>query len=370
MLILFLLFIFSLSPAFSGPFPDSDGKPIVAGKVAAWNALSSISSSLSPPIRVKKFPKITGAFVQFSGGDNDREHGPFSEQQKAAFWERELESMKKAGLDTLIIQFNQYEGVHFSDVTRRILIAADAIGIDVFVGTALNEKSWFSNKHNPFFLSKEAKIISDYTRILVNQFKFHPSFVGVYIPQEDNTLAFPAPIGAFYAVIAKAVKEEKPSLKVMISPYTTLIPGVAKSFPKHVLEYYFKTVLSRAKVDICAWQDGVGGTEKQLERVSHDLGTLSNVCKMYKVQLWANIEVFHRTAAWNKPFSAEPTHIETLLRQLAAEAPYSKKVICFDFNHYFSPNNGVSKAKKLYDAYLTYLESQERLILRNSTFQK
>ncbi|MFZ2957305.1 MAG: DUF4434 domain-containing protein [Candidatus Ozemobacteraceae bacterium] len=292
--------------------------------------------------------RITGGFIQPCESDNER---------SSASWTQFLTPLQAVGVDTVIMQYNQADGTNYSEATEGLLTAADSLGMHIFIGTALNEKGWYTNKLAPWFLAKESVIVADYTTILVNQFKDHPSFVGVYIPYEDNTLSVPGAMGDFYGRIADAVRAAKPELKVMISPYTTPRPGVALSLPKFALQAYFTTMLKHAKVDICAWQDGVGGTRSQIDRVAHDLGAISKACKLLKISLWANLEVFRRTTPLSEDFSAEATDISTLLRQISVEAPYAEKLICFDFNHYLSPDAADPTAGKLYQDYAEYLQT-------------
>jgi len=300
----------------------------------------------------KHRPFITGAFFQLSECYNNGTDYPVQ------YWLTELGAMQNIGMDTAIIQYNLCDGINYSEATERFLTAADQLGMKVFIGTALNESNlWYTvHKVNPVWLAGASKTIAAYTRVLVRQFKGHGSFVGVYIPNEDNTIGLPGPVGKFYGTIVKAVKEEKPELLTLISPFTCLQPGRAKSFPKIYLEKYFKTMLSNAKVDICAWQDGVGGTREQLNKVDNDLGAIVKACDELGITVWANAEVFHRTTPLSEAFSAEATDFATMKTQIDKEYKYVSKMICFDFNHYFSPNIGSPTAKTLYENYKAYFD--------------
>ena len=335
---------------FQGSQPVTPNQDAAATVSSATNAL--ILSYLKTASATASLEKsISGAFIQPWESDNDR---------SADSWREELQAMKEIGITTVIMQFNQYNGVNFSEATENLLAIADELEMEVFIGTALNEEGWYVNKIMPTFLAKESKIVAEYTTILVNQFKSHKSFIGVYIRYEDNTLSFPGAMGDFYGRISEAARAAKTDLKVLISPYTTPRPGLAVSLPKAALRAYFKTMLKRAKVDICAWQDGVGGTRKQLERVAHDLGPIVKICKELGIDAWANLEVFHRTTPLKEDFAAEATDIETLKKQIEAESPYVKKLICFDFNHYFSPNSPDSTAHKLYEDYRRLVQTIEK----------
>ncbi|HNY11613.1 MAG TPA: DUF4434 domain-containing protein [Candidatus Wallbacteria bacterium] len=319
-------------------------------------ALLTIAGNVSAQNEAEKqagcSPFITGAFFQFAEGHNDETQYPVE------YWLKELEAMKAIGMDTAIIQFNQTGKANFSEATERFLTAADQCGMRVFIGTSLNEGPlWYTvDKINPIKLALESKAVAKYTTILIKQFKPHESFIGVYIPYEDNTFGIPGAVGDFYAGIVKAVKAEDPKLLTMISPFTCLQPGRAVSLPKFALELYFKTMLSKAKVDICAWQDGVGGTKDQLSKFDKDLGAISKICNELGIEVWSNAEVFHRTTPLSKDFEAESTDFETMKSQITGAQKYVSKIICFDFNHYLSPNIGSNSAKTLYDKYKSYYD--------------
>ncbi|HNW35880.1 MAG TPA: DUF5109 domain-containing protein, partial [Candidatus Ozemobacteraceae bacterium] len=67
-----------------------------------------------------------------------------------------------------------------------------------------------------------------------------------------------------------------------------------------------------------------------------------------------NCEVFHRTSPLSQDFAAEATSMDILSRQIEGEAPYVDRLICFDFNHYFSPRLG-DKAEQLYNEYRAWI---------------
>ncbi len=290
-------------------------------------------------------PRITGAFLQLWGCDNDN---------SPEYWRKELEAMRAIGMRIVIPQYAKADGTDLTPATEAVLNAADELNMRVFVGTMLDENGWYTNKVNPFFLAKERKKVAEYTRELVKRFAGHKSFYGLYIPYEDNTLSLPGSMGEFYGAIAEAARAEKPGLKVLISPYTTPRPGMARSLPTWLLSRYFKTMLAKAKVDIVAWQDGVGGTTAQIDRIAHDLAPIAAAARALNIEIWGNCEVFHRTSPLSQDFAAEATSMDILSRQIEGEAPYVDRLICFDFNHYFSPRLG-DKAEQLYNEYRAWI---------------
>lgn len=295
--------------------------------------------------------RLTGSFLQVHGNG-----------ESAEYWERTLRDMQAVGMDTAIIQFNQYDGNNFSEATERILSAADRLGMKVMVGTALNEgsglESWYLRQYLPWEVKQEGDSVATYTRQLVKQFAHHPSMAGVYIPFEVNGLANPRVIGDFYGAIARAAKEERPDLRVMISPYTNWIPGVPLSSPPEQITEWWSTVLARAPIDVVAWQDGVGGTDEQLKRVSRDLGAIAKATEAHGVELWANLEAFDRTTKLTEGFAAKPASVDRLEKQIAATRSSVTKLISFDFNDYMSPQAGPEQAK-LFEDYRRYVDQLE-----------
>lgn len=311
------------------------------------------SLRLSPEARsAQSAPnRLTGSFLQVHGNGDSAE-----------YWEKTLRDMQRVGMDTAIIQFNQYDGQNLSEATERILTAADRLGMKVMVGTALNEgqglDSWYLRQYLPWAVKKEGASVAAYTRQLVSQFGKHPSMAGVYIPFEVNGLANPRVIGDFYGAIARAAKEERPDLKVMISPYTNWVPGIAMSSSQASIARWWDTVLGRASIDIVAWQDGVGGTDEQLERVANDLGGMAQAAEQNGVELWANLEAFDRTTRLTEGFAAAPASMDRLKKQIEATRGSVTKLITFDFNDYMSPQAGDAPAR-LYEDYRKYVTDLE-----------
>ncbi|HOT28222.1 MAG TPA: DUF4434 domain-containing protein [Candidatus Ozemobacteraceae bacterium] len=336
------MFLFvTLISASAGPFDA--GHVVVTGNDATDEAVAETADVELATTSMR--PRITGAFLQIWESDNDN---------SLEFWRGELEAMRAAGMRIVIPQYSKSSGVDLTPAVELILQVADELKMQVFIGTLLDEEGWYLKKLNPLFLAKERVKVAAYTTELVRRFKEYTSFRGLYIPYEDNTLSLPGSMGAFYGAIAEAARAEKPELKVMISPFTTPRPGMAKSLPTWMLRQYFKSMLAKAKVDIIAWQDGVGGTTNQIARIPHDLAPIASAARELDIQIWGNCEVFHRTSPLSEDFEAEPTTMEILARQIEGAAPFVDRFICFDFNHYFSPRIG-PKAEQLYKDYCAWV---------------
>lgn len=326
--------------------------PPSAPPAASARDRSQISPQAREALRSAAPTRLTGSFLQFDGSHD------------AAYWEKTLADMHAVGMDTAIIQYTRTPGTDFSENTEAVLSAADRLGMKVYVGTSLNEgtgslkTSWYVRQFLPWEVKREGQEVAATTSRLVQQFQHHASMIGVYIPYEVNGLAPPRAIGDFYGAIANAAKQVKPDLKVMIAPYTALIPAYAPSPPAFMIASWWDQVLARAHVDVLAWQDGVGGAPDRLRRaVDPDLSALAQATSRHGVELWADLESFQRTGSPSSSFAAAPESLDTLVKQLRAEAPHVAKLVNFDFNHYMSPQAG-PEAAQLYQRYRDYLATK------------
>ncbi len=323
--------------------PGGPQPPVAAG--GGRPAAAVVARDTAPPSR----PRLTGAFLQL--GQREQDEAP------AAMVAR-LTAMKAAGMTTVIIQYSGHNGTDLGAATEKVLAAADRLGMKVWVGAPLDETHWWTRSWSPAFLRALTPPNVDAVKAIVAKVADHPSLAGLYLPYETSGLASPWAMGDFYGALAQAAKEARPGLPVMISPYSNLEPGRPLSLPSWLQQWWWGVVLGRAKVDVLAWQDGVGGTDAQLKRIDHDLGAIARAAKRHDVALWANVEAFDRTSPLNRPFEATSAPFDRLQRQLAAVAPYTKDIVCFDFNDYMDPAAGDAQAR-LYEAYSAYVKQPD-----------
>lgn len=287
-------------------------------------------------------PRLGGAFLQLDASHNTEAPGT---------WDARLSRMKAAGMDTVVIQYSAHNGEDLGPAVERVLDAAEKVGMKVWLGTPLEERAWWKQSWSPFFLRSVIPQVEKETFETVSRWAKHPALGGIYLPYETNGVGDPWAMGDFLGAMSRAAKKARPDLPVMISPYTNLVPGVALSLPSFVLKAWWNVVLSRAQIDVLAWQDGVGAVTAQIDRVEHDLGALAAAAKKHGVALWANVEAFQRTTPLNQAFSATAADMGRFEKQLQAVAPYAERIISFDFNHYMDPEAG-EDAAKLYQAYM------------------
>ena len=266
---------------------------------------------------------LTGAFFQLDAA---------SRGLPAAAWDRQLASFAAAGMDTAIVQAVAAGPLDFTPAVEHLLAAAVAHGVGVWLGLPYREVGWYERAWWPPFLRRFAADAMGDAAALTRGLSGRPGCVGLYLPYETNALAPPRAMGAFYGRLVDAVRETGCALPIMISPFHHLGARLPPALPSGALARWWDVALAHARVDVLAWQDGVGVRPALLGRVARDLAALAPVCAAHGVRLWANVEAFERAPAG--AVAAAPARFA---RQLAVVTPHVERVVAFDFNHYLDP---------------------------------
>jgi len=238
-----------------------------------------------------------------------------------------------------------------SDTLSELLKAADALDMKVFLGLSLNPSYW-----SGVFDPKEQA--NNNQRILTELFGLygsHKSLAGWYLPEEIDDRNFLTQsrkdgIRTYLKSMATYAKflTRKP---VMISPYFGINPN-GEAYAE-----WWDYVLSEAKVDIIAMQDGVGTRRTTVAESAGVIEALKPVMDKHGVEFWVNVEVFNQIHGWPVDagsWQAVPADIDRVIDQLKMQSPFTEKVIIFDFPHYMTPRLG-GKAEELYEAYKEYI---------------
>lgn len=237
---------------------------------------------------------------------------------------------------------------------RHVLDAAQALGMQVFLGLGLDPSYW-QGRFDPVQAAADNVAVMERLQELYGA---SPALAGWYLPEEIDDRNFIRPevheaAMQYLAAMVQAVRE-RDGRPVMVAPYF----GIAPNGPAYAA--WWDTTLSRAKVDIIALQDGVGTRRTTAEEGVPVFEALAEVARRHGVTLWSDLEVFEQIHGWpvdDRPWQAVPAGIEQLLRQLELEAPLVEKIVVFDFTHYMSPRLG-GAAETLYRDYQAYLEER------------
>jgi len=268
--------------------------------------------------------------------------------------------MKAIKMDTLIIGYVASDSHSFypsrflspfkpsgtNDPVGTLLSLADKLKMDVYLG--LYAWDW-KNKGSEADFQEFADVNIKVAKELYHLYSKHPSFKGWYIltweignaPSPDNVAV------KAYTKVISSLRGLDSKKKIMIAPYFTL------DFSPQDLEKGWKKLLETMKVDIVAFQDGVGCDRGiKPEDVPPYFEAMKRACDANKVELWGDLEVFDILAGW------KPAKIERIKEQMEKMSPFVKKIVIWEFNHYLSPLKG-EEQRKLYDDYKNLI-SQRR----------
>lgn len=302
-------------------------------------------------------------------------------------WQVEVENMKKAGVEYLIVQdiasFTDAETAElhypselscfdncekYGDVIGDALRNCQGSGIKVFIGLADFADWWVTAG-----LTKQYRTICDKMTLMVEEIynkyyeQYSDTFYGWYFTPEINNvptmkLSILSIAKGLNKIIDKA-DELNSDMPMLLSPYFTnyiSVPSVLAALPEWQI---FMQAVHFRDGDIFSPQDAVGaGWIKKSD--------LKKVWKMYSaavsscdkdIELWANCE--NMTVARDKQIFMPPATVEKVnmtatldrfVEQMEVASKYVDNIITFSFNHYYCAED-VNPV--YFDTYLDYLEN-------------
>jgi len=326
--------------------------PIAAGFFAGAAILSLIAQCTATAdddvSRAGRSP-IVGTFIQYQS---------WMMKLDERAWRLELEAMRRAGIRIVIIQWLQMDDSRFIpgndtavDPTRVILEYADQHGMKVFVGLA-HADLWWTRLREPRYLIRAGRASIRVANEAWARYGRYRSFAGWYFPQELRDANYPPQqieaLRNFWKGLGNHCRALSGGKPVSISP------AMSGLIPPGVFQRVYTSLLLGSGIDVLIFQDGVGarGWDDEIEqRVVPYFRAMRDACRAAGVEMWSDIEIFHRPG---KTGASVPASLNRIERQLAAEAPYVKSFVMFDFFHYMSPYRGTAQ-KKLYEDYLREL---------------
>ncbi|MCC6490017.1 MAG: DUF4434 domain-containing protein [Candidatus Hydrogenedentes bacterium] len=334
----------ALRPWLPGTPPSKRGVHRIQSRllVLGLAVLLGVAAATQTSAKTPALKPITGAFVQLDGTNLTWTH-----QQ----WQQELESMRKLGMDTLIIDgvaLNEYAFCRIDsypiwpncgteDPLKTLLSISEQLDIQVWVG--LYRQGW-EDQTPPAFeeFARRCKTVADE---FWDRYGKAAPLAGWYLLNWEigNTAPLDNIGVKAYLDVVPYLRNLTPNLSILISPYFTL------DITPAALEEGWRTMLPAIKPDIVALQDGVGCDRKL---TPDDTGpyfqALARACKDSRVRFWGNVETFDQPAGWK---TATPDRV---LRQIETVSPHCEKVITWEYSHYLSPLTAREGWKDLYDA--------------------
>ena len=266
-------------------------------------------------------------------------------------WRRDLDNMKKIGIDTLVFIRGGFYGRtvypshHFGtdgtdDFAGFILSEAAKRKMDVYMGLHISTLDWSGGDaageiaRNRFFLDE-----------VYDRYHGIPSFKGWYIPQEASRDELN--ITEVMRGLSYLCKEKDANMPVLISPYfNTYVTGGDFTVEQHAEEWHSIFERCSEQIDICAFQDG----SAPIESMADYLRVTKKLCDEFGIRHWVNTETFERDV--RKMYY--PIPFDILRQKLDMHKEYAEKVITFEFSHFLSPQSIYPSARNLNRLYMDY----------------
>ncbi len=259
-------------------------------------------------------------------------------------WCRDLDNMKKIGIDTLVFIRGGFYGRtvypsrHFKtentdDFAGFIMTEAAKRKMNVYMGLYISTIDWRCGDAVGEIAENRHFIDEVYAR-------YHgiPSFKGWYIPQEVSHDELN--ITEVMSGLSYLCKEKAADMPVLISPYFhTHITDGDFTVEQHKEEWCSIFERCAKQIDICAFQDG----SAPMDKMADYFRATKSLCDEFGIRHWVNTETFERDV--RKMYY--PIPFDTLRQKLDMHKEYAEKIITFEFSHFLSPQSIYPSAKNL-----------------------
>ena len=344
----------------------------------------------NPEPTFKTNPVLNGGFWQM---------GPWllNDWSDAQF-AREVDTMKKLGMDIIIIQHSaywnqdrrEYESIlqqkafpiqsEFQprDPVEAILTAADRQGVKVVLGDFLLPDCWQERpaKWIGYWTSTASM---NYRRQIIHRYSRHPSLYGIYIPNEPNPRDFshqpnvkPKMLVDATGKVADYYKVLNRRLKIIhsIGLYAEPVNQEGRQIygppsDKYLNQFWEPFVAKLKHVDVWMVIDGVGTELSDLQHTGTAQRWGAQLAKKYHKAYWTDVE---NAVMGDKGYY--PFDMPRLEQSLQVAAKYTDTIVTFDYLHYMSAQSPNPKARELHQAYLDYLHRVTPAVQRGNPGQE
>ncbi len=317
------------------------------------------------PTERKCNPEFNGTFLQswMSGSWDDGR------------WQTEIDNMKEAGIEYLILQdvankgsealggeWNVYydselpvfeDAAFGGNVIEAALRNCEGSGIKVFIGLAMFDDFWNETSLSPQY-KEVCGVMAQMIEEIYGKYGEYDCFYGWYFtPEISNSLMrqiYIKGIADGINIVIDKINETDESKPLLMSPYSS---EYLSAGPMLSLTSYVRLIdgINFRDGDIFAPQDAVGAKwvkEENLERNWKIYKAAVDTCDV-DLKLWANCENFSTVVApsvlegiLNPPATENTVYVtETLDRfvwQMDVASRYAENIITFSYNHYYSPD--------------------------------
>lgn len=343
--------------------------------------LALLPGTATPERRTE--PVFTGTFLQSWLGV----------QWDADEWQKEIDAMKRDGIEHLIIQsvaektmesaggewtvYYDMDLPEFDDAARgdniveAALKACKGTGIKVYIGLSLFEDFWYQGGFTSQY-DECCKIAASLVKDIYTRYgeEYKDTLCGFYFTPEFSNIIWETTSASKLAdgvnVIIDEMNAVCPGLPLVMSPFYTNYVSLGTF---DALTFWTRLV-NRIKFrdgDIIAPQDAVGAAFTQIDELEKNWKLYRSVIDNADadIKLWANCESFKLAreksiiSGIGLPPATEntlsvPVTMDRFAYQLDIASRYCDNIITFSYNHYLSPNQVDSR---FIEAYRKYVES-------------
>lgn len=281
-----------------------------------------------------------------------------------AEWERDFQSMRAIGIDTVILIRSGHkrwltypsqvliekEGCYQPplDLVDLFLLLAERYGMSFYFGTYDSGQYWANGE-----FQKEVDLNRAVVDEVWERYGGRKAFKGWYLTQEVSRRT--KGIIDLYATMGRHCKSISGNLPVLISPWIDGAKSVSShdsqiektngiTLAEHEAEWGEVMDGIRGAVDAVAFQDG----HVDYHELPDFLSVNKALADKYGLRCWTNCETFDR----DMPIKFLPIKWEKLLLKLeAARRVGVEKAITFEFSHFLSPNSCYPQAHHLFNRY-------------------
>jgi hypothetical protein len=277
--------------------------------------------------KTTKKASLTGTFITLNIADSSK-NGFWTQQQ----WNNQLRKMKDMNFSKIIIQYSVHQNrawyspsklsfVKYNETTlNKIFVAAETIGIKVYLGLSFSETWYKSDKASAITYNDLLLKNKDNIDELYNLFGSNAAFGGWYIPQEINDYDWQTEtkkilLFTWIQQVAEYAHKKDASKPVIIAPYFNLWQ------PADVIEAWYNELLDIAKdIDWIYPQDGIGTSLKDVHiDIPHYGSHIKAACEKHGKKFGVTVESFRQLTGWpidNGIFSAISTDIKQINEQI------------------------------------------------------
>ncbi|MCC3376578.1 DUF4434 domain-containing protein [Cohnella sp. REN36] len=274
-------------------------------------------------------------------------------------WKEELQALKEVGNKLIILQWTAdtrsgqtiyptaipglvQEGNYRGDPVENLLAAADALGMQVWLGTNVNDDWYIHHARNQPWLDE----LFRYSELMVDElwsnYGFHPSLTGFYFPNEMENCSYQddvsiANLTEKYASLADQVHNET-GKTIALAPAIWNERNCGQTFEQNSAAWVrtWDGILGGANIDYLIPQDGLGGGYHSVAEVVEWFRLTREVVDRHPAtRLWVDVETFHTVNP--DPWAAEPMTTRDIVDHMTQIQPYVDGIVTFSYDHYQSP---------------------------------